>query len=286
MPGTAPANELQVYLRQVSTYALLTVEQERSLAWRIINDGDRDARDALVNANLRLVIAISRRYQHRGLSLGDLIAEGNVGLVRAAEGFDPARGVRFSTYATLPIKQAIRRAIFEVSQSLHVPSYMAEQIRRYHATIRRLEAAHNRTPSLPEIAEAMVVPLRSLHSILRARRARARQMTFASESEGGFDRSADLVEDQRIAAPDDRTSRRELVCKVVKLLELVGDRDARVLRMRYGLGGQKPLALCQISRELGITSERVRQVELEGRRKLHALLAANGGQEFLAHLAP
>jgi RNA polymerase primary sigma factor len=275
---------MRAYLRQISAYALLTAQQERELAWRYINDDDQTARDALLNANLRLVVAISRKYQHRGLSLGDLIAEGNVGLIRAAEGFDPAHGVRFSTYATLPIKQAIRRALFAASQTCTVPAYMAEQIGKWQVAVRNLESASRRVPSSQEVADEMGVPLRSLDSIRRAHKSRTScRVSCANVNSERLD-PIELLEDTRSQIPGEPGSQREFVERVMRLLNSINDRNARILRMRLGLEGQPPLALCQISEELGITRERVRQIEMQGRRRLHELLSKEA-RAHAEHLA-
>lgn len=288
MTTTAPESAIHVYLKQINAYALLTAGQERELGWQVINDNDQAARDALVNANLRLVVAISRKYQHRGLPLAELIAEGNVGLIRAAEGFDPAHGVRFSTYATLPIKRAIRKAIFTGAQPCQVPAYMAELIAKCHATSKVLEAVMDRPPTSQELAEAMDIPVKSLGSIRRAQQSRNSSVRTGDGFSGDQVDSTSLLEDCEGATPEESPTQRETIQKVVRLLDSIDGRNARILKMRLGLEGQKPLALCQISRELGITKERVRQIELQGRRRLQALLA-NGsgcaGQRIADHLA-
>ena len=156
------------YFRQINRIPLLTPEQERELGWRVINDGDIEAKEHMVQANLRLVVAIGRHYLHRGITLADVIAEGNVGLIRAVEGFDPAQGARFSTYASWWIKQAIKRALLGARQPVRVPAYMIDLITRCRSAARRLEAELGRPPRAEEISRATELSLQQVRSVLRA----------------------------------------------------------------------------------------------------------------------
>src|SRR6185503_9544492 len=169
--GAPVHSDLQVYLKQINEVPLLSAIEERELGWRIINDNDHAAKDLMVRANLRLVVSISKNYVHRGLPLSDLIEEGNVGLIRAVEGFDPAQGARFSTYASWWIKQAIKRTLINAVQPIHIPAYMVELIAKWKETTRKLEEELGRQPNTQELAQAMQIPPKKLNIIRRAMKA-------------------------------------------------------------------------------------------------------------------
>lgn len=280
MSESALESNLQYYLRQINEVSLLTAEQEKELGWRIINDNDNAARDHMVNANLRLVVAISKNYVNRGLSLSDLIEEGNIGLIRAVEGFDPAQGARFSTYASWWIKQSIKRTLINAVQPIHIPAYMVELIARWKETTRRLEEEQGRQPTLQDLAEAMGVPMKKLHIIRRAVKAfQAPQQAPVDENGHSVD-IADLFEDFRNDQPDETISQSEEFQTIMKLLDAISEREARVLKLRYGLEGKEPLTLKQIGQEVGLTRERVRQIEVQALQKLQAQLLDDRPSRF------
>ena len=168
MPRPGVQNELQLYLRELKEVDLLTAAEEKELGWRIINDECPEAKERMITANLRLVVSISKNYAHRGLPLSDLIEEGNIGLIKAVEGFDPAQGARFSTYASWWIKQAIKRTLINALQPIHIPAYMVDLIARWKQTTRRMEEELGRQPTMQELADAMGLPLKKLLIVRRA----------------------------------------------------------------------------------------------------------------------
>jgi len=273
--------DLQLYLRQINETALLTADLEKELGWRIINENDQEAKEWMIKANLRLVVSISKNYSHRGLPLADLIEEGNIGLIRAVEGFDPAQGARFSTYASWWIKQAIKRTLINAVQPIHIPAYMVELIAKWKETTRRLEEDLGRQPTTHELAAAMEVPLKKLQIIRRALKAFHAPPQAPVGEDGETIDFADLFEDFRTAQPDEVIARSDDFKTIVRLLEAIDERDARVLKLRFGLEGQEPLTLKQIGEEVGLTRERVRQIEVEALRKLQARLDDDRPTRFL-----
>jgi RNA polymerase primary sigma factor len=265
-------SDLQLYLRQINEVPLLSAEEEKTLGWRIINENDAEAKDRMIRANLRLVISISKNYLNRGLPLTDLIEEGNLGLIRAVEGFDPAQGARFSTYAAWWIKQAIKRTLINAVQPIHIPAYMVELIARWKESSRKLEEELGRPPSTPELAREMDLPVRKLIAIRRAMRAfRAPSNGIAGEDGEGLD-LVNLFEDTRSQPPEERVARSELMQRILKLLDDIDARYARVVRLRFGLEGREPLTLKEIGVQVGLTRERVRQIEVEALRWMQQVL--------------
>jgi RNA polymerase primary sigma factor len=265
-------SELQLYLREVNETPLLTPDEEKTLGWRIINDGCLQSKERMIKANLRLVIAISKNYVNRGLTLPDLIEEGNIGLIRAVEGFDPAQGARFSTYASWWIKQAIKRTLINAVQPIHIPAYMVELIARWKDTSRKFEEKHGRSPSLQELSKEMKLPVKKLVIIRRAVKAYQAPSQAPLGEDGVAMDFGDLFEDTRGKQPDREASESEDFKIILKLLDSIDERDARVLRLRFGLEGHEPLTLKQIGEIVGLTRERVRQIEVEALRRLNQQL--------------
>jgi RNA polymerase primary sigma factor len=276
---------LQLYLRQINEIPLLTAEDEKQLGWAIINDNCAAARERMIRANLRLVVSIAKNYVNRGLTMQDLIEEGNVGLLRAVEGFDPAQGARFSTYASWWIKQAIKRALINATQPIHVPAYMVELIAKWKQAARKLEARLGRPPSMQELADEMQLPLKKLRIIKRAMKAVRSPAQGPKDDHGETTNFAELLADHRTGCPSETMARGDELAIIRKLLEAIDEREARILRMRFGFDGQEPLTLKQIASEIGISRERVRQIADEALRKLNSQLNDDRPTRFFRHLA-
>ena len=273
-------------MKQINEVALLTPEQEKDLGWRIINDDDQGAKEHMIKANLRLVIAISKNYAHRGLALADLVEEGNIGLIRAVEGFDPAQGARFSTYASWWIKQAIKRTLINAVQPIHIPAYMVELIARWKQTNRKLEERLGRQPTIQELATEMGLPVKKLLIVRRAVKAYHAPSQAPVKGDGEDADLGDMFEDTRTTAPEQDVERKEDFSTILKLLDSIDERDARVLRLRFGLEGKEALTLKQIGQEVGLTRERVRQIEVEALKKLHQQLTDDKPSRFYRENQP
>ncbi|MEL6740065.1 MAG: RNA polymerase sigma factor RpoD/SigA [Planctomycetota bacterium] len=261
-----------MYLREINRTPLLTADEEKELGWRIINDNCPEARDRMIRANLRLVVAIAKNYTGRGLPMSDLIEEGNVGLMRGVEGFDPAQGARFSTYGSWWIKQAIKRALINATQPVHIPAYMVELIAKWKLHSRRLEADLGHPPTMEQLSEAMDLPLKKVKIIKRA--VKAFRTPSQEPAAGDTDRPglSELLADERVQTPDEETLRGEELETLRRLLETIDDREAAILRLRFGLDGQEPMTLKEIAGDVGLSRERVRQVVEEALEKLNQRL--------------
>jgi RNA polymerase primary sigma factor len=265
-------SDLQLYLNDINKVALLTAEEERELGWAIINDDCAASRERMIRANLRLVVAIGKNYTNRGLTLSDIIEEGNIGLMRAVEGFDPAQGARFSTYASWWIKQAIKRALINARQPIHIPAYMVELIAKWKVASRELEREIGVTPTIEQLAERMELPIKKVRIIKRAVKAFRTPAQEGNGGEGDLMSMADLVADSRTAMPEDSVLQSEEIGVLRRLLETIDDREGTILRLRFGLDGREPLTLKQIADEVGISRERVRQIVDESLEKLNKRL--------------
>jgi len=260
-----PENSLECYLGEISQYRLLTAAEERELGLRI-QAGDASARSLMINANLRLVVHIAREYQSHGLPLNDLIEEGNLGLMRAVEGYDPNLGYRFSTYADPWIRQSIRRGLVNTGKTIRVPAYMAQLLTRYRRAHAELREALGREPSLPEIGERLGLSERQLTPLKDA--LALQSATLHAEQIDPDWSLSDLVSDNRSAPPDARLERSDAINKIRDNLEHLDPREREVIELRFGLLDHEPRTLTEIGRRLNLTRERVRQIEAHALGKL------------------
>lgn len=256
---------LETYLREINETALLDANDEQELAIAIEN-GDVRARDRMVRANLRLVVNIARVYTGKGLNLQDLIEEGNLGLLRAVEGFDPTRGTRFSTYASYWIKQSIKRALINSAKTIRIPAYMVELLSKWRRANARLSEELGRTPTPEEIARVLGLPKKKLPIIKKAIKI-YNSTPQTDQAEAGWS-LGEMIEDDRIKTPEDELVEHDALKHVRQMLETMNAREATVLRMRFGLDDLEPKTLKEIGEKLGLTRERVRQIEAEAIKQL------------------
>ena len=256
---------LETYLREINETALLSAEEEQELASRI-GEGDTRARDRMVRANLRLVVNIARGYTGKGLGLQDLIEEGNLGLLRAVEGFDPTVGTRFSTYASYWIKQSIKRALINSAKTIRIPAYMVELLSKWRRASARLSDELGRTPTPEEIARVLGLPKKKLPIIKKAIRI-YNSTPQTDQAEAGWS-LGEMVMDERLKSPDEEMVDSDNLRHVLAMLDTMDQREATVLRLRFGLGGGDPKTLKEIGEQLGLTRERVRQIETEALAKM------------------
>jgi RNA polymerase primary sigma factor len=256
---------LETYLREINETRLLSALEEQELA-RLIADGDGAARDRMVRANLRLVVNIARGYTGKGLALPDLIEEGNLGLMRAVEGFDPDIGTRFSTYASYWIKQSIKRALINSAKTIRIPAYMVELLSKWRRGTARLVDELGRNPTNEEVARLLGVPKRKLPIIKKAIQI-YNATPQSDQSDAGWT-LGEMVIDERMRTPDDEMLENDVLRNVLTMLQDLEPREVTVLQMRFGLGNTEPHTLKEIGHELGLTRERVRQIETEALKKL------------------
>ena len=262
---TSVQNPIETYLREINETALLTADEEKQLSYRI-SDGDMLARDRMVRANLRLVVNIARGYTGKGLPLQDLIEEGNLGLLRAVEGFDPEMNTRFSTYASYWIKQSIKRALINSAKTIRIPAYMVELLSKWRRANARLSEELGRTPTPEEIARVLGLPKKKLPIIKKAIRI-YNSTPQTDQAEAGWS-LGEMVMDERAKTPEDELLEHDVLTHVMDMLETMDTREATVLRMRFGLDDMDPHTLKEIGERLGLTRERVRQIETEALGKL------------------
>ena len=270
--STISANEeinvddsVRMYLKEIGKIPLLNAEQEKDLAQKM-QDGDKDSKDTLVESNLRLVVSIAKKYMNRGLSLLDLIQEGNIGLIKAVDKFDYSKGFKFSTYATWWIRQAITRAIADQARTIRIPVHMVETINKLTRVQRQLIQDLGREPTIDELAEKMNMPVDKIRDIQRISQDPVSIDKPVGEEEDSH--LVDFIPSEEYVSPDDEVSRELLKEDLIKVLDLLTEREAKVIRLRFGLDDDKQRTLEEVGRSLGVTRERIRQIEAKSIRKL------------------
>jgi len=258
-PSAAVQNPLETYLRDINETALLTAADEKRLA-EAIGRGDALARDHMVRANLRLVVNIARGYANRGLPLPDLIEEGNLGLLRAVEGFDPTMGTRFSTYASYWIKQSIKRALINSGKTIRIPAYMVELLSKWRRATARLVDALGRTPTPEEVARMLGLARKKLPIIKKA--IHVHQAAPQTEQAEGWS-LGELIRDDNARCPAEVLLDADTLRHVLRRIDQLDSRAATIIKLRFGLSGAEPMTLKEIGGVLGLTRERVRQIEAE-----------------------
>ncbi len=265
-PEGGPEDSVRLYLKKIGKVRLLTREDEVRLARRAERN-DMAAKNALVEANLRLVVSIAKRYTGRGLTLLDLIQEGNLGLIRAVEKFDWRRGFKFSTYATWWIRQAITRALADQSRTIRIPVHMVERMNRVARVRRALLQKHGREPTPEEIAVELEMPVARVEEALKVGQEPVSLETPVGSEEGDAS-LADFIPDASIDRPLEVVANRLREADLQAALESLPWRERRVLELRYGLAGEGPMTLEEIGTQVGVTRERVRQIESKTLLKL------------------
>lgn len=261
-------DSVRLYLREIGKIPLLSPEEEFNLAQRILL-GDKKAKDKMVESNMRLVVSIAKRYGGRGLDFLDLIQEGNTGLLRAVEKFDPDKGFKFSTYATWWIRQAITRAIADQARTIRIPVHMVETINKVLRTTRRLTTELNREPTNEEIAKELDMEPDKVDYVMKIKQDIA--SLDASVGREGDDEDSvlgDFVEDEERISPEDSAANQILKEQLAEIISTLTDREQKIIRLRFGIGGGRPHTLEEVGSEFAVTRERIRQIEAKALSKL------------------
>lgn len=275
-------DSVRLYLREIGKIPLLSAEEEMELAQRVIQ-GDKKAKDKMAEANMRLVVSIAKRYSGRGLDFLDLIQEGNTGLLRAVEKFDPDKGFKFSTYATWWIRQAITRAIADQARTIRIPVHMVETINKLLRTQRRMTQELNREPTIEELSKELDMEPEKIEYVMKIKQ-------DISSLDAGVGRDGDeedsvlgdFIEDEDTVSPEESATNQLLKEQVNDVLSSLSDREQKIVRMRFGLDNGKSHTLEEVGQEFAVTRERIRQIEAKALAKLRKHKDAKKLYEYLS----
>lgn len=272
-------DSVRLYLREIGKIPLLTPEEELALAQKV-KSGDKDAKDKMAEANMRLVVSIAKRYSGRGLDFLDLIQEGNTGLLRAVEKFDPDKGFKFSTYATWWIRQAITRAIADQARTIRIPVHMVETINKLLRTQRRMTQELNREPTIEELAKEMEMEPEKIEYVMKIKQ----DITSLDANVRDDDDDSvlgDFIEDEDAQSPEESATTQLLKEQVKDMLGVLTEREQKILKMRFGLEDGKSHTLEEVGQEFSVTRERIRQIEAKALSKLRKHKDAKKLYEYL-----
>ncbi len=267
---------LHLYMREIREYPLFTAEEERVCASKV-QQGDMDARNHMIESNLRLVVSIARRYQNRGVLLMDLVEEGNLGLMRAVEKFDPERGFRFSTYATWWIRQSVDRAVMNQARTVRLPIHILKEMWRYVRASRHLSQSESHEPSTTEIADFLDGSEQNVDWILGLKDNQT--STERPITKGSSRTVGEGIEDSSLREHGDQLLRDEIFSHLSEWLDGLGERERRIIVHRFGLQDEEEMTLDALGKEMGVTRERVRQIQLEALHNLHDIIERAGYSE-------
>ena len=275
-------DSVRLYLREIGKIPLLNAEEELALAQKVVA-GDKKAKDKMAEANMRLVVSIAKRYSGRGLDFLDLIQEGNTGLLRAVEKFDPDKGFKFSTYATWWIRQAITRAIADQARTIRIPVHMVETINKLLRTQRRMTQELNREPTIEELAKELEMEPEKVEYVIKIKQDITSLDAGVGRDGDGDDESVlgDFIEDEDGATPEESATSQLLKEQVQSVLSTLSDREQKIIKMRFGLENGKSHTLEEVGQEFAVTRERIRQIEAKALAKLRKHKDAKKLHEYL-----
>lgn len=274
-------DSVRLYLREIGKIPLLSAEEELALAQRVVK-GDKKAKDKMAEANMRLVVSIAKRYSGRGLDFLDLIQEGNTGLLRAVEKFDPDKGFKFSTYATWWIRQAITRAIADQARVIRIPVHMVETINKLLRTQRRMTQDLNREPTIEELAKELEMEPDKVEYVMKIKQdIQSLDAGVGRDGEEEDSSLKDFIEDEESATPEESATNQLLKEQVQSVLSALSDREQKIIRMRFGLDNGKSHTLEEVGQEFAVTRERIRQIEAKALAKLRKHKDAKKLHEYL-----